>query len=391
MKNKSSMGGQLRKYCPVCGNSNVRSKEYFQRDYRGCKDIVPFSYYHVYACENCGMIYAGDMEVSMPLSAYYAKMSRYEGKSFVLSHQVRNFYAREADFIAKYIDKDAAVLDIGCAFGGLLDTLRERGYSNLNGLEISKVNVDNANKELGLNVYQGGLGMNNSLPQKYDLIILSGVLEHLLNLHECVNEIKQYLNSKGKIFVIVPDLNDFCNHEDLYQEFSVEHINYFSVNSLAKLFSMHNIGLEQCETDHVSFYGLAGNLFSLWSIDKKSVVLKDTFLPLENYLSKCEVWGNKVIEKFSTFDMKEGFYIWCAGTQTAMLYQLNCFDHKMVKGIFDSNENYIGEYFWGNKIKHPKELLNTPQLPIFISSQYAEKTIMLTIEEMQLKNEVWTL
>ena len=171
MKNKSSMGGQLRKYCPVCGNSNVRSKEYFQRDYRGCKDIVPFSYYHVYACENCGMIYAGDMEVSMPLSAYYAKMSRYEGKSFVLSHQVRNFYAREADFIAKYVDKDAAVLDIGCAFGGLLDTLRERGYSNLSGLEISRVNVDYANKELGLNVYQGGLGMNNSLPQKYDLML----------------------------------------------------------------------------------------------------------------------------------------------------------------------------------------------------------------------------
>ena len=51
----------------------------------------------------------------------------------------------------------------------------------------------------------------------------------------------------------------------------------------------------------------------------------------------------------------------------------------------------ILENFWGNKIKHPKELLNTPQLPIFISSQYAEKTIMLTIEEMQLKNEVWTL
>lgn len=57
LKNICSRG---RRACPICGRENLINKDYFQRDYQLCADIVPFSYYHVYACRNCGMVYITD-------------------------------------------------------------------------------------------------------------------------------------------------------------------------------------------------------------------------------------------------------------------------------------------------------------------------------------------
>lgn len=384
-------GGVERACCPICARKNVLNEDYFQRDYQLCADIVPFSYYHVYACKNCGMVYAGDLESSMSLNKYYEKMSRYTEKSFILSPKMKDFYEREAEFLSKYISKQAAILDVGCAFGGLLNILRERGFKNVAGLEISSQNVSYAREKLGLDVYQGGLGMNYILQKKYDVVILSGVLEHLFNLHDCIKEIKEYLNPTGKIFIIVPDLDDFPNHDDLYQEFSVEHINYFSINSLQYLFALHDIALIQSKSDFVPLHGLAGNLFSLWQIGKANLSADVSFSSLEHYLENCQKLTKRIRNKFAKFNMKNGFYIWCAGTQTAMLYQLNCFAPEAVQGIFDSNRNYTGEVVYGHKVMQPCELLNMPNRPILISSQYAQEAIIREIKRMGLKNEIWTL
>ena len=147
-------GGVERACCPICARKNVLNEDYFQRDFQLCANIVPFSYYHVYACKNCGMVYAGDLESSMPLDKYYEKMSRYTEKSFILSPKMKDFYEREAEFLSKYISKQAAILDVGCAFGGLLNILRERGFKNVAGLEISSQNVSYAREKLALDVYQ---------------------------------------------------------------------------------------------------------------------------------------------------------------------------------------------------------------------------------------------
>ena len=40
-------------------------------------------------------------------------------------------------------DKNASILDVGCANGGLLEALRALGYSNLVGLDPAPACVDN--------------------------------------------------------------------------------------------------------------------------------------------------------------------------------------------------------------------------------------------------------
>lgn len=84
-----------RKRCPVCGKDNEKVKKTFNREFSEFGNIFPFSSYSVYECNDCGMIYAGDIQESMPLNEYYDKMSRYEGDSFVTSTVINEFYERE--------------------------------------------------------------------------------------------------------------------------------------------------------------------------------------------------------------------------------------------------------------------------------------------------------
>ena len=130
----------LRDTCPVCGTPTERARHVFRRDFSAAASIMPFRAYDVCACSACGLFYAGNIEESMPLADYYAMLSRYEGTSFVLSAPMKRVYEREAAFIAEHIGKDACILDIGCASGGLLGELQRRGYTHLTGLELSGKN-----------------------------------------------------------------------------------------------------------------------------------------------------------------------------------------------------------------------------------------------------------
>ena len=91
----------IRNKCPVCGGSE--KIKLFYRDFSGFESIVPFTYYTVYQCPDCGMIYAGDLCESMPLDVYYELMSKYEDDDLKVSLDFNEAYEREAEFICENI------------------------------------------------------------------------------------------------------------------------------------------------------------------------------------------------------------------------------------------------------------------------------------------------
>lgn len=382
--------GGVRPYCPVCGHEHQLTERVFSRDFRGMSAVVPFSSYDVYACPICGMVYAGDMEESMPLTSYYAKMSRYEGNHFVLSPKLKAFYEREALFLRQYITQDTRVLDIGCAFGGLLATMKRMGFHRLYGLEPSKKNAQYANAHFGVKVYEGTLGKN--LHEKYDVVILSAVMEHLVDLHKAINEVKEYLAEGGKVFFAVPELTEFSMHADLYQEFSIEHINYFSVPALRQLMQRHGMKLQASHIDREMFMGLGGNSFTLWEDGNEGEIpAVGDFVELKAYLERSARLADKIREKLSRKYSADGFYLWAAGTQTAMLYQLKLIEATKVRGIFDSNRNMEGEVVFGHRVSLPEKLKDMPPYPILISSAYAQSLIQKSAQEMNLRNPLWNI
>jgi len=100
------------------------------------------------------------------------------------------------------LDSDAKILDFGCATGGLLSSLKQRGYTRLKGTDISYWAVSYGKKYLGL---EQELEYHNVdlLTRDFDLILFLDVLEHVPSVSEIIQFLK--LVRKGtRIIVRVP-------------------------------------------------------------------------------------------------------------------------------------------------------------------------------------------
>ena len=86
-----------------------------------------------------------------------------------------------------------------------------------------------------------------------------------------------------------------------------------------------------------------------------------------------------------------GYYIWGAGTNTAMLIRLGILKQELIRGVFDSNKNYQSCKAYGHVISNPAELKEKEAYPIVICSQYAFNAIMKAINDMGLGNKVINL
>ena len=80
----------------------------------------------------------------------------------------------------------------------------------------------------------GFAGDVTDLERRYGLVLLSAVLEHLLDPVQTLRDVLgTYSMTGGLLFVEVPDVEGFsAGAVAPFQEFSVEHINYFSAQSL---------------------------------------------------------------------------------------------------------------------------------------------------------------
>ena len=105
--------------------------------------------------------------------------------------------------IAKLIDKNSKVLDVGCGNGDLMKYINENITNNIRGIEISKDNVQKC-IEKGLTVIEGNA--ENDLKQfpelSFDYVILSQTLQAFLDPENVIHEL---LRIGKKAIVTIPN------------------------------------------------------------------------------------------------------------------------------------------------------------------------------------------
>lgn len=76
-------------------------------------------------------------------------------------------------------NRKQAILDIGCGYGALLKCLKEAGYINIKGIDVSQDQVNTAH-QLGLNEveYAESFAFLESKKQLYDVILCMDLIEH---------------------------------------------------------------------------------------------------------------------------------------------------------------------------------------------------------------------
>lgn len=110
--------------------------------------------------------------------------------------------------ILRQVPAGTKVLDIGCSSGYLDKYLTEENKCRVTGIEIDKEAAEVAGKYCE-KIIVGDIENSDILTQikdKFDVIILGDVLEHLVNPDVLLKKIKYFLTDKTIILVSVPNI-----------------------------------------------------------------------------------------------------------------------------------------------------------------------------------------
>ena len=140
---------KLNRVCPIC-SSNYAYKIYELKASKDEKEKV-LSKSNIVLCDNCNFIFDDSSYTQKDYDEHYqfgetfATNSAGSGGSRDTDIQRYDF---QIDKIVKHLkDKNANILDIGCAKGGLLKRFIDRGYKNIYAIEPEKSCVDILRKD----------------------------------------------------------------------------------------------------------------------------------------------------------------------------------------------------------------------------------------------------
>ncbi|MBI5101261.1 MAG: methyltransferase domain-containing protein [Nitrospirae bacterium] len=384
--------------CPVCGSK--RKDIIFHQDFTNVSGGTLLTGYDVVICLGCGFGYADGLPEQAEFDSYYEQMSKYEYE--YLDGEQSDFDARRfpvaADFIRSLLpDLQARVLDIGCSNGGLLHALQRTGYTNIMGLDPSPVCVRNVERLYGIPVTAGTL---SHLPPElglFDCVFLGAVLEHVRELKTALGQTRSLLKPGGLLYVEVPDITRFtCSPDAPFQEFSIEHINYFSVVSLKNL--LISEGFDMIRSSQTTT--MLGNniispelkaMFRMVDIPSCPTITQDTETKriLTEYIGNSRGVETRIHMAIAPWvENRKPIIVWGVGTHTQRLLATSGLAQASIQAFVDSNPRYQGKLIYGLPILPPLALKERGE-PILISSRFFQKEIEHQIrDELGLGNEL---
>jgi len=221
--------------CPICDSIGPRTFLHRQRFYEGPLGDG----YEVVVCNACGAGFADGIPSQAELDRYYAEQSKYTYAHADGTESPYDFKRFEliADQLEPHLpSKSARILDIGCATGGLLAVLKRRGFANVIGSDPSPACVEAARRLHGIEVRTAALAQHQDWTDRFDAILLVGVLEHVREVRAAGRVAADLLKPDGLLYCAQPDVEAFAECVNApYQQFSMEHVNFFSRDSLARL------------------------------------------------------------------------------------------------------------------------------------------------------------
>ena len=262
--------------CPVC--DNTKNEILFHQSFSGFSGGNLLNSYDVTSCEVCGFCFADKIPEQKEFDAYYRELSKYENYSIELyeSPYDRNRFSVMVNYLKKYLrHPDEHIVEVGSATGFLLSMIKKEGYSNVTGIDPSPACSETARIHYQIKVLTNTLSTIQLESNSVDFLILVGVLEHVKDLDSSLKKLRDLLAPGGKFFIAVPDASEYYKGLDApFQEFSVEHINFFGPMSLENLMNKNGFS----EIDHSqTLIEVNHNTFTpvLLSIFEKSAAASD--------------------------------------------------------------------------------------------------------------------
>jgi hypothetical protein len=364
--------------------------------------------YTIVACQRCGSVHADTPGSQADYDRYYSEFSRYEDPSIATgggdsesdAQRIFETTNRLIPFLT-IRGGNVNILDIGCARGGILKALRQNGFSNLHGMDPSPACTTHLLSQ-GIQASCGALSDLDSLGeyQPFDLIILSHVLEHLLDVSLPIRHLRSLLASNGLLYVEVPDASRYVDNPAVpFYYFDCEHINHFSKETLDTLATLHGFKvITGAETDIVlpnrQHYPAVWALFEIDPSTKYSTMLKPARLAekVEDYIEQSHLTTNYP----ELEELAHNAYpvlLWGAGSFAQRLLEDSPLMRCRIVSVVDQDKNKQGRHFAGTIISNPEDKLKTltPDTVIVIAAALHSSEICERIHNFGFAGEIVVL
>lgn len=326
-------------------------------------------------CPDCGMGYSEDGVTQASLDAFYASRAKYADLEIYGSNGAAGSLASEAPwelerseslmrFAEPFVSKTEFILDVGCSTGTALVILRNDGYERLGGIDPLRASVDVAREARGLDVIEGRFGTHHSGGTP-DVVVISHVLEHVLDVHQAIQATAESLAPGGRVVIEVPDATRFHDHVYApYQDFNTEHINHFSLHHLGALMAGHGfvpLRLEEAMVrsgpHHV--YPVVRGIWRVEPARPRVAVVHDGGAlrqALEAYRERSEELFRHVDALVEQGIGDDQFVLWGAGQFAMKLIKRRAFPVDQCRGIVDSSPSRQGLRIDSFTVGRPQDL-----------------------------------
>ncbi len=389
----------LARSCPIC--AHPQGEVLHAQTFELSEGHPLAAGYEVVACAHCGFVFADTLVGQQDYDRFYAQFSKYEdnqtstggGGSAADRQRLRETAADIAELLP---DRGARLLDIGCANGGLLQALRELGYTRLCGVDPSPACVEAARKVSGAEGVAGSLSSDLSGLGKFEGVILSHVLEHVQDLHTAVRNLRPLTQPHGLAYVEVPDASRYA--ECLvapFQDFNTEHINHFSAVCLRNLFVRH--GWTECRSGSKTLvagpgmpYPAVFAFFELGDAAEPPAAWEQDF-QLRDHVRAYIAGSRALMDRIETqlrgvLARTPEVIVWGTGQLALKLLAETCLREANIAAFVDGNPVHQGKILRGRPILAPSQVPGGTQPIVVASILHGPEIARVIREELRLGN-----
>jgi SAM-dependent methyltransferase len=203
--------------CPFCSRAKVKKAAYPRNNFNN-------KIFHYVVCLNCGLVYLNefpseeDYEIMYPPTYQQNKAEiSLQPDPYIKIYGLRFSYGYQFDLIKQNIGPEARILDYGCGTGHFISNAVHCGFA-CDGVEFNRDFLRVLQDSLpGSNFFTIKEVLAEGFLQKYDVIRLSNVLEHLTTPREVIAKLKKLLVSGG-ILLIEGPIEDNLSVAELFRK-----------------------------------------------------------------------------------------------------------------------------------------------------------------------------
>jgi 2-polyprenyl-3-methyl-5-hydroxy-6-metoxy-1,4-benzoquinol methylase len=267
--------------CPLCQSKLSEKIKAHSQEEATVQEFVLFK------CSECTLLFLEDYAKDRDYlyGEHYSPWSHDTGIEREIAKSKKIAFRRQLKVFEKVVQlRGKKTLDIGAGGGYLMECVSEAGAEAF-GLEISPHYASRCQQKFPGQFFLGDLFSANFSDEKFDIIFMTDVLEHLAEPVRVMREVERILKPGGYLFLISPDTDSWTRKimRSSWFQYKHEHVMLYNRKSLEVLLKKNELELQlflpNKKRFNLNYYAAYFQKYSLFGLEK-------IFLFLFNYFPK---------------------------------------------------------------------------------------------------------